>query len=464
MIAANPSGGCMVKGVGRVIVVLGMHRSGTSVLARGLQVLGVELGRNLMPAFPANPKGHWEDRDINNLNERILAALARNWRSPGLIDDSVWNSSALEPLVSEAKQLLDSRFGKFELWGFKDPRTCMLLPFWQPVFRELGLEARYVISLRNPLSVAASLRARDAMAEELSFLLWLEHLVAAFKYTKDQRRLVVEYDELLKAPRIQICRIAKALGLPVPISTDAAVQSYEGEFLAVDLRHHEFSADHSPSDSPLKRLAVSTYELLRQVSIDEIDCDRASLGKKLGRAYRTLEAITPFSSMVAELDRTNEQLNSANQQLKSDYEQLSSDNRQLNSDNQQLSSANQQLNLDNQQLNSVNQQLNSDNEQLNSVNQQLNSANQQLDSDNQQLKSANQQLNSANQQLNADNQQLNADNQQLNLDNQQLDSDNQRLNSENQQLNSANQQLNSDNQRLNSENQQLNLDNQELNS
>jgi hypothetical protein len=404
-----------------VIVVLGMHRSGTSVLARGLQVLGVELGHNLMPALPANPKGYWEDREINHLNERILAALARNWRSPGLIDDSVWNSSALEPLVSEAKQLLDSRFGKFELWGFKDPRTCLLLPFWQLVFRELGLEARYVISLRNPLSVAGSLRARDAMVEELSLLLWLQHLRAAFKYTENQPRLVVDYDELLKAPRIQICRIAKALELPAPISTDAALQSYADEFLAVDLRHHEFSAEHSPSDSPLKRLAVSTYELLRQVSIGEIDCDRASLGEKLDLIDRTLEAITPFSSMVAELARTNEQLNSDNQQLNSDNQQLNSDKQQLNSDNQQFNSDNQQLNSDNQQLNSTNRQLNSDNRQLNSDNQQLDSANQQLNSVNQQLNSDNQQLNSANQQLNSANQQLNSDKQQLNSDKQSLE-------------------------------------------
>jgi len=379
------SGGCMGSGAKRVVVVLGMHRSGTSVLARGLQVLGVELGQNLMPALPANPKGYWEDRDIYNLNERILAALSRNWRSPGLIDDSVWNSSALEPFVSEAKQLLDSRFGKFELWGFKDPRTCLLLPFWQPVFRELGLEAGYVISLRNPLSVAGSLWARDAMVEELSYLLWLQHLVAAFKYTENQRRLVVDYDELLKAPHRQICRIAKALGLPAPISTDAALLSYASEFLAADLRHHAFSAEHSPSDPPLKRLAVSTYELLRQVSIDEIDCDRASLAEKLDLIDRTLRAITPFSSMVAELDRSNERLNSDNQQLNSDNQELNSANQQLNSDNQQLNSDNQQLNSDNQQLNSDNQQLNSDNQQLNSDNQQLNSANQQLNADKQGL-------------------------------------------------------------------------------
>src|ERR671922_675098 len=64
----------------KVIVVLGMHRSGTSVIARGLRVLGVELGNRLMPPFEGNnSKGFWEDLDINQLNIEMLHFLKSDW-------------------------------------------------------------------------------------------------------------------------------------------------------------------------------------------------------------------------------------------------------------------------------------------------------------------------------------------------------------------------------------------------
>jgi len=56
----------------RIVVIIGMHRSGTSVIARGLKVLGVTLGDNLMPPGEDNPKGYWEDLDINELNVELL--------------------------------------------------------------------------------------------------------------------------------------------------------------------------------------------------------------------------------------------------------------------------------------------------------------------------------------------------------------------------------------------------------
>lgn len=72
----------MLDGPQQLVVVLGMHRSGTSVLARGLQVLGVELGERLLPPAADNPRGFWEDLDVIGIDERVLAALSRDWRCP----------------------------------------------------------------------------------------------------------------------------------------------------------------------------------------------------------------------------------------------------------------------------------------------------------------------------------------------------------------------------------------------
>src|SRR5580658_495194 len=117
----------------RAILVLGMHRSGTSALTRGLQALGVYLGNDFLSPKPDNPTGYWEDKNITELNERLLATLGLKWEDVALIDDTRWNEPKIEVLRAEAVTYLQSCFKGRPLWGFKDPRTIRLLPFWRTV-------------------------------------------------------------------------------------------------------------------------------------------------------------------------------------------------------------------------------------------------------------------------------------------------------------------------------------------
>ena len=120
---------------GRVIVVLGMHRSGTSLVTRGLAALGVQLGDNLASeSSPDNLKGHWEDRDILELNERLMAALALQWDVVGAADEALMAVPSLEPLVEAARTLVAAKTAGNAAWAFKDPRTVRLWPFWRRVF------------------------------------------------------------------------------------------------------------------------------------------------------------------------------------------------------------------------------------------------------------------------------------------------------------------------------------------
>ena len=119
----------------RAVLVLGMHRSGTSALARGLQMLGVYLGNDFLSPKPDNPTGYWEDRNIFELNERLLAVFGLKWEDVALIDDARWDEPEVEALRAEAVEYLRSQFVSHPLWGFKDPRTIRLLPFWHSVLR-----------------------------------------------------------------------------------------------------------------------------------------------------------------------------------------------------------------------------------------------------------------------------------------------------------------------------------------
>src|ERR1700683_5721745 len=102
----------------RAVLVLGMHRSGTSALARGLQMLGVYLGNHFISPNPDNPTGYWEDRNIFGLNERLLAVFGLKWEEVALIDDARWDESGVEAGGSPGGgRPIKYKYCVLSLWG-----------------------------------------------------------------------------------------------------------------------------------------------------------------------------------------------------------------------------------------------------------------------------------------------------------------------------------------------------------
>ena len=157
----------------RVLVVLGMHRGGTSAVAGMLQRLGVDFGPRLMPANADNPAGYYEHNDVVNLHDRFLGRLGAAWDDPfpPAFEPSSWSELAPAPglptyrqeLLSILKRDFSGEDGRppAPLWGLKDPRLCLLLPWWEPLWTELDSEPRFILVLRGPEAVAASLGRRD---------------------------------------------------------------------------------------------------------------------------------------------------------------------------------------------------------------------------------------------------------------------------------------------------------------
>src|SRR5690606_35792194 len=139
----------------RIVVVLGMHRSGTSAITRGLQVLGIDLGARLLPAEAGNnEKGFWEDIDVTAFNVDLLAALGHDWHTLAPIQPGELQNEAIVSLKLRAAQLLRGKLADTDWFGLKDPRISRLMPFWLDVFEHLQLDVSYVIACRNPMNVA----------------------------------------------------------------------------------------------------------------------------------------------------------------------------------------------------------------------------------------------------------------------------------------------------------------------
>lgn len=318
----------------KIVVILGMHRSGTSAITRGLSTLGVELGDRLMPPHAQNPKGYWEDTDINSLNISIMKALDIEWYSQRPLRQSDFSGGELDLLRIEAVDILRAKTANGRIFGFKDPRTTRLLPFWKTVFELLGLEANYLITCRNPLSVARSLAKRDGFPHEKSYLLWLNHIVEAMLNTEGNPRVVVDYDRFLKNPVDELFRIGAAFHLDAGgLGNSPSTREFIESFLEPSLRHTQYSIEDLKLDQATLELnhavfemAAETYDRLLELAKPGGDPDSVSVRHYWSYLAQQIEGLLPIlryidkqDISIADRDRQiielNHQIAGLNQQI-----------------------------------------------------------------------------------------------------------------------------------------------------
>jgi hypothetical protein len=294
--------------VRRVFVVTGMHRAGTSVVARGLSALSVDLGDRLMSADPRmNARGFFEDVDVVGIDDALLDALGADWKSVALLDDVAWDAPLHADARNAARALLEARLARSGMFGFKDPRVARLLPFWQCVFAQLGCAHAYVIAVRHPRAVIDSLSARDALDTRRSAWLWLTHVACALRYTQGLPRVIVDYDRLLAAPARELARMARALGLSAPMEHDPAIASFAQGFLSTDLRHAEYAASDLEGGW-LPPLAVEACVLAGRLASDELDANAADATDAVDRLWRRLSTLSPLLSYAGSVGRVADEM------------------------------------------------------------------------------------------------------------------------------------------------------------
>lgn len=316
-----------------IVVVLGMHRSGTSAITRGLEALGVNLGDRLLPAHAeTNEKGFFEDAEIYNINLELLAALDTDWdiAPPVLPLDFT-----AENVVKQKKRAIDVLNWKLEnlgTFGFKDPRVARLLPFWQEIFECVDATVHYLIVTRHPMSVAKSLNSRDGFSGDRCHALWLDYVTASILHTENQPRIIVDYDIFLEDPASQLSRIAKALSLSFDPES-AATQEYIRGFLEQRLRHSKFEFHDLISAPDVSNEMVAIYDLMLQMALDKTTVSARHIretflavrGRLLGQvpAFRTShyfarldECITCQNRKLASLSHSVDELSRENEFLR----------------------------------------------------------------------------------------------------------------------------------------------------
>ncbi|MDP0928012.1 hypothetical protein Q0601_12575 [Paracoccus onubensis] len=268
------------------VVVLGMHRSGTSALSGVLNILGCEGPATLMAPNESNEKGYFESGKFYRLHTELFASAGTHW-DDWLPMPASWSASPpAREFHERAVKTMTDEFGQSRLFVLKDPRICRLVPFWEDVFHEVGATPGYVLTHRNPLEVAASLAKRNGITRGLSHLIWLRHILDAEANTRNRPRCFTSFTQLLTDWTGVAEKIQTALDLSLPRFSLGAATEVEA-FLESDLQHHKEMPGKILQSPMLSTWVRDTYEILeRWVSDGENSEDHKRLDALRGALDR----------------------------------------------------------------------------------------------------------------------------------------------------------------------------------
>jgi len=277
------------------VIITGMHRSGTSFLSRALNLCGVDLGpesdffdSELNPKF-GNPRGHWENINIINLNEEILKVNSGTWHN--LPNSLIKNPESLE---KKQQKILQSFYLNHALaYGCKDPRFCITLNKWKkqlPNFVIVGI-------FRHPLKTAESLKKRDGFDYDKSLSLWKTYNENLLTYLKKFGGFLLDFDWPKNKLLEQTQLIASKIGLASPGLSSWFTESYK------------FSDNSFEKSYSLPNEITDIHKELKQLSEknEQISC---TIPKISSKQYKMI-----FTDLI---DRTNRTYQNTLEEFKSD--------------------------------------------------------------------------------------------------------------------------------------------------
>ncbi|MDB5660707.1 MAG: hypothetical protein JWS10_3322 [Cypionkella sp.] len=292
------------------LIILGMHRSGTSAFAGLLNLLGCATPATLMPPHATNPKGFFESQVICELNSDILCSAGTTWSDWQPLSPDWFGSREAGQYLEKLKGTLASEFADAQLSLLKDPRVCRLLPMYLDAFEQLNYRSVIAHIHRNPLDVAASLLKRDGIDTELGKLIWLRHVLDAEKNSRGLLRSFVSYEQILSDWSGTTDRLGKTLQVKWPgISRNFAGDI--SEFLTPSLRHYDLPPQQL-LDNSASGWVQNVYAILeRWAAQGEAATDHATLNQINEGLTQSSPAFAPLISSGIKVSATAVKLGSA---------------------------------------------------------------------------------------------------------------------------------------------------------
>ncbi|PWE21738.1 hypothetical protein DF188_05865 [Aliarcobacter skirrowii] len=317
------------------ILVLGMHRSGTSALTGTLGLLDIYLGKELLKAGDDNQKGYFENMSLYKTNEKILQSIDSSW------DDMFYREEFLETIteINALKEAIKDEFGSSKLFAIKDPRLAYLFPLYERALNELDIDIKIIIPYRNPIEVANSLKKRNDMPPEKAMLLWAYSFLLSEKFSRKYDRVFTSFNELIDEPKNVVSDIAEKLSLNLIDKYNEKEISIK-EFLEPNLKHHNISLADTKKNSI--KIVKEILNLKDKFNTSDLSKEFDLLRDELF-SYQKLFYNEDLRNQKQELNQTKQELNQTKQELNQTKQELNQTKQELNQTKQELNQTKQEL-------------------------------------------------------------------------------------------------------------------------
>lgn len=249
----------------RALLILGMHRSGTSAVTRIVNLLGAGIGGSLVPAGQDNPSGFWEPAKVVKINDDLLQGLGRTWYDMRDMQSGWVDTAAGKDAFKRARAFIQRDMAGGLLWVIKDPRLSLTAPVWIKALKTSGFEVDCVFIVRDPREVVDSLHRRNGWPHSPLYLMWVQYVLEAEAATRECRRTMVTYDQILGNWRTSIERIANDLHLTWPVATNEAAAAIDA-FVDRGQRHHHAVGGRSNAAVEMPALVRSLYAACQEIA------------------------------------------------------------------------------------------------------------------------------------------------------------------------------------------------------
>ncbi|MUH71381.1 hypothetical protein [Psychrosphaera haliotis] len=250
------------------------------------------MSNNLLGASANNKTGHWESKALYEFNNQMLSSKGRFWFSWGdlendckiLKEDSKLRSSAINLIAAEKE---DKSY-----FAVKDPRMCILFPFWRDVLENDNYQVNVLLPIRSPFEVSESLFNRNKITPTDGLFLWLRYVLDSEQASRGLKRSFVNYDSLLTDWRNVYDKLSKKFEL---LPLDSNIESEIDSFLNPSYRHHKIEA-HIP-ETFVESVALKTFKILSSwAEYGEVESDFKKLDEIKNQFDLVVSYVDPLSN------------------------------------------------------------------------------------------------------------------------------------------------------------------------
>jgi hypothetical protein len=261
----------------KAIIILGMHRSGTSALSNLFVTLGGDGPATLMPPTQDNPKGYFESVPLYLLHDELLASAGSSWDDYTPIPESWTLSPKADEFRLKLEESLQSEYGRSGFFIVKDPRICRIVPLWRRALAQMQVSPLFVHTHRNPIEVATSLHKRDGFDVEYGCLAWLRHILDAEFGSRGQVRSFTSYDRIMEDWLAEATKIAADLKISWP-KYSVFNASELNAVIEPDLKRNVMGLGHLRGNRMISGWITQVHDIFtRWATSGEVADDRQSL-------------------------------------------------------------------------------------------------------------------------------------------------------------------------------------------